>query len=287
MWTNTPRLLQYPPMKAPSPVLSVAFGLAVLAAVPAMAQLAPPNEAGVTLGHIHLAVTDVDAHKRFFTTMMGGTAVENGPLSLIQFPGIFIMLRRAEPTGPPAGSVVNHFGFVFKDLPAALALWKTNNVKIEQTGNPNQGYVHAPDGVRVEFFGDPALTVPVKMDHIHAYGTDTPAMQGWYAQAFGGVPGIRPRVSTPGWIACDFFPGMNWSFSLSDAALAPTKGRSLDHIGFDVTNLDEFAKRLEAKGIALDAPPRQIPNSKTRVAFLTDPWGTYLEITENLAPVSK
>jgi len=271
-------------MKARSwvPALVVASG--VLATVPAAAQLAPPNAAGVTLGHIHLAVTDVEAHTRFFTTMLGGTTVTNGPLSLIQFPGIYIMLRKAEPTGPPAGSVVNHFGLVFRDLPAALALWKASNVHIEQSGNPNQGYVHAPDGVRVEFFGDPALTVPVKMDHIHAYGADTPAMQGWYAQAFGGVPGIRPRVSTPGWIACDFFPGMNWSFSLSAEKLGPTRGRSLDHIGFDVTNLDEFVKTLEARGIAVEAPPRQIPNSKTRVAFLTDPWGTYIEITENLAP---
>jgi catechol 2,3-dioxygenase-like lactoylglutathione lyase family enzyme len=280
-------LIQYPPMKVPPCFRSAVFALAVLAAAPALAQLARPNEAGVTLGHIHLAVTDVDAQKRFWTTVMGGTAVDNGPLSLIQFPGVFIMLRKAEPTGPPAGSVVNHFGFVFKDLPAALARWKANNVEIEQAGNPNQGYVHAPDGVRVEFFGDPALTVPVKMDHIHSYGSDLPSMQAWYAKAFGGVPGIRPRVATPGWIECDFLPGMNLSFSQSAVALAPTRGRSLDHIGFDVTNLDEFAKKLEAQGIKLDAPPRQIPNAKTRVAFLTDPWGTYIEVTENLAPASK
>jgi catechol 2,3-dioxygenase-like lactoylglutathione lyase family enzyme len=263
------------------------FALTALCAVRADAQLAPPNEAGVTLGHVHLAVTDVEAHTRFFTTMLGGTAINNGPLSLIQFPGVFVMLRKAEPSGPPAGSVVNHFGFVFKDLPAALALWKANNVKIEQATNPNQGYVHAPDGVRVEFFGDAALSVPVKMDHVHAYGTDIPAMQAWYNKAFGGVPGQRPRVSTPGWIDCVFFPGMNYSFSLSDVALAPTRGRSLDHVGFEVTDLDGFVKSLEAKGVKLDSPPRQVPGARTRVAFLTDPWGTYIEITENLAPDPK
>ena len=66
--------------------------------------------------------------------------------------------------------------------------------------------------------------------------------------------------------------------------LAPTKGRSLDHIGFDVKDLDAFAKKLEALGITFDVAPRQIPDSKTRVVFLTDPWGTYIEVTENLAP---
>jgi hypothetical protein len=54
-----------------------------------------------------------------------------------------------------------------------------------------------------------------------------------------------------------------------------------------VKNLDEFAKRLETQGIKLDSAPRQIPNSKTKVAFLTDPWGTYIELTENLAPEPK
>ena len=65
--------------------------------------------------------------------------------------------------------------------------------------------------------------------------------------------------------------------------MAPTKGRSLDHIGYDVKNLDEFAKRVESLGIKFDAPPRQIPNSQVKIAFLTDPWGTYIEVTEGLA----
>ena len=35
---------------------------------------------GVALGHIHLAVKDVEATKQFFTTMLGGKLVSNGPL---------------------------------------------------------------------------------------------------------------------------------------------------------------------------------------------------------------
>jgi catechol 2,3-dioxygenase-like lactoylglutathione lyase family enzyme len=251
--------------------------------MPAFAQLAPPNDAGVTMGHIQLAVKDVEAQKRFWTTTMGGTAVQNGPPSMIQFPGVFIMLRQAEPTGPPAGSIVDHFGFVWKDLPAALARWKADHVEIEQNTNPNQGYVHGPDGIRVEFFGDPSLSVPIQMNHIHFYPTDIPAMQAWYAKMFGGVPGKRARVSSPGWIDCDDLPGVNLSFSQGRTELASTKGRSLDHIGFEVKSLDAFVKKLEAEGIKLDVPIRQM-NSKTKIAFLTDPWGTYIELTEGLGP---
>ncbi len=250
----------------------------------AQAQLMPPNGAGVTIGHVHLAVRDVEAHRRFWITMLDGIAVQNGPLSLIQLPGVYIMLRQAEPAGPPAGSIIDHVGVVLKDLPAALTRWKAAGLTIEQATNPNQGYVHAPDGVRVEFFGDPALPVPMRLDHVHAYPVDIPAMQVWYMNVFGGVPGRRPRVSQPGWTPCDFFPGFNLSFSASDTPRAATKGRSLDHLGFEVTNLDAFVARLERLGITLDAPPRQVPNTSTRIAFLTDPWGTYIELTEGLAP---
>ena len=277
-------------MKVPSFFAAVVLAGSVLSSTFAWAQLAPPNDLGVRLGHIHLAVKDVQAQKQFWTTAMGGTLVENGPLSMIQFPGVFIMLRQAEPTGPPAGTIVDHFGFVLKDLTAARARWKAANVKYDvgQT-NPNQGYVDGPDGIRVEVFGDPSLPGPISMDHVHIYPreADIPAIQAWYAKALGGLPGKRQRVARPGLIECDYFHRFNLSFSASDMKLAPTKGRSLDHLGFDVTNLDEFAKKLEAQGIKLDSAPRQIPNSKTKIAFLTDPWGTYIELTENLAPDAK
>jgi len=262
--------------------------LAFSTSTPAFAQLAPPNDIGVALGHIHLAVKDVEAQKPFWTTMLGGTLVTNGPLTLIQFPGIFVMLRQADAAAPAGGSVADHFGLVYQDLSAARARWKASGIKYDlgQT-NPNQGYVYAPDGgVRVEVFDDPSLPGPVGMDHIHLYpaAEDIPAMQAWYAKVFGGFPGQRKRVAGPGVIECDYFHRFNVSFSPASGKLAPSRGRAIDHIGFDVTNLEEFEKRLAGQGVKFDAPIREIPNARTKVAFLTDPWGTYIEVTEKLAP---
>src|SRR5215216_7862231 len=93
--------------------------VAILWASPTFAQLVEPNQIGVRMGHVHLAVVDVDAHKTFWTSVMGGTLVKNGPLELIQFPGVFIMLRKTDSAPPPAGSIVDHFGFVVKDMPAS------------------------------------------------------------------------------------------------------------------------------------------------------------------------
>src|SRR5262245_24855333 len=70
------------------------FACAILSCTLVFAQLGePPNDFGLRLGHIHLTVKDVEAHRRFWTEMLGGTLVKNGPLTLIQFPGVFVMLR--------------------------------------------------------------------------------------------------------------------------------------------------------------------------------------------------
>ena len=254
----------------------------------ALAQLAPPNDLGVTLGHIHVTVRNVEAQKAFWTTMLGGKLVTNGPLTLIEFPGIFVMLRQADAAEPAATSVVDHFGLVYKDIAAARARWQAAGIKFDVGQvNPNQGYVFVPDsGIRVEVFGDPSLPGPVSMDHIHLYpaAADIPAMQAWYAKAFGGFAGQRQRVAQPGIIDCVYFNRFNISFSPTATTRGPSRGRAIDHIGFDVRNLDEFEKHLAAQGVKFDAPPRQIANAKTRVAFFTDPWGTYIEVTERLAP---
>jgi hypothetical protein len=79
-------------------------------------------------------------------------------------------------------------------------------------------------------------------------------------------------------------PGVSLTFAKDPKNAAGTKGRSLDHIGFEVKNLQAFCKKLEAAGVKFDQPYRQIPNSKVWVAFVTDPAGTYIELTEGLDP---
>jgi hypothetical protein len=102
--------------------------------------------------------------------------------------------------------------------------------------------------------------------------------QAWYVKTFGAKPGKRAQFD-----AADL-PGVNLTFSKAETPTVGTRGRSLDHIGFEVKNLEQVCKKLEASGIKLDRPYTRLPNSTTAIAFLTDPWGTYIELTENLAP---
>ena len=263
--------------------------LALLLCVPAFAQLVPPNAAGVTMGHIHLHVKDVAAQTHFWVDMMGGKPVHNEKLSMIEFPGVYLILAQADPTGPPAGSIVDHFGFVVRDMQGSVAKWQANHFKVEVgTVNPNQAYVTAPDEIRVEIFGDPKLAHPVEMNHIHFFPpkNDIRAMQEWYAKVFGATIGFRDSVARPGnRIETDDLPGVNLSIGASDTRRADTKDRAIDHIGFEVKNLEAFVKRMEEQGIKFDDKLRGTPNSSyLKLVFLTDPWGTRIELNEGLAP---
>ncbi len=76
-------------------------------------------------------------------------------------------------------------------------------------------------------------------------------------------------------------PGININFSSAERPAVPTKGRMLDHIGFEVINLKAFCGKLEANGVKLDAPYRTHADG-VATAWLTDPWGTSIELTEGL-----
>src|SRR5262249_9104336 len=95
---------------------------------PATAQLRAPNDAGVTLGHWHTIVTDVEASKKFWT-ILGGTALKIDGVDVMKFPGVFIFLTKGTPTAGSRGSVVDHIGFGVADPEISIAKWKSQGVK--------------------------------------------------------------------------------------------------------------------------------------------------------------
>ena len=241
------------------------------------AQLASPGESGVVMGHLHLTVKDLEAHRTFWAAL-GGTPVQNGPLALIQLPGTFVMLRQGTPAGGTVDSTINHVGFLVKDIQPWIAKWQAAGLKMEPQARPTQVYLIAPDDVRVEILEDKSIDAPLKMHHVHFYTASPLETQAWYAKTFGAAPGKRGQFD-----AADL-PGVNLTFAKAETPTVATKGRSLDHLGFEVKNLEAFCHKLETAGIKLDRPYTRIPNSTTAIAFLTDPWGSYIELTENLAP---
>src|SRR4030088_2588920 len=120
-----------------------------LAAGTAYAQPAPFNEAGVTMGHWHLASKDAEANKKIFLGM-GGELIRRGNAESIRFPGVLINLTlgTAAGNGGSQGSVVNHVGFIVNNVQAEVAKWKSPGVAVMPGINnrPDQAYVETPDG---------------------------------------------------------------------------------------------------------------------------------------------
>jgi catechol 2,3-dioxygenase-like lactoylglutathione lyase family enzyme len=257
--------------------LQTACGLWLLAAsaLPLGAQLSAPNDAGVAMGHLHFNVRDVEAHKRFWTAL-GGADVSTPRFQIVRFPGLLVLLRPVTPSGGTEGSVIQHVGFRVKNLQESLAKWRAAGLTTVPGGSPRQAFVTGPDGVRIEMTEDPSLAVPVASHHIHFYTASSSETQAWYSRHFGARPGKRGNFD-----AADL-PGINLTFSVAPRALVPTKGRVLDHIGFEVKDLEAFCRKLEADGVKLDVPRRTLTDAPLSIAFLTDPWGTYIELTEGL-----
>ena len=254
------------------------FALAVFAVAPLPAQLVSPNSTGDAIGHVHLNVRDMDAQQRFWTAV-GGTPTNNEKLVMMQFPGIYIILRKQDSTGGTVGSRVNHFGFHVKNIDESLAKWRAAGLPIETGNNPKQAFLTAPDDIRVEIIEDASIPTPIAMHHIHLWVPDPLAAQAWYVKNFGAVAGKRGQNDTAN------VPGAEIAFTKNDMPLAPTKGRSVDHIGFEVKNIDEFVKKLESAGIPIETSIRTSANaSKLRIAYIMDPWGTYIELTQGLPP---
>ncbi|HVN06569.1 MAG TPA: VOC family protein [Bryobacteraceae bacterium] len=238
-------------------------------------QLPAPNAGGVSMGHLHFCVRDPEAH-RVFWTMLGGTLVKLGDMEVVKFPDVLILYKKAAPTGGTDGSTVGHVGFRVRDLQASLDKWRAAGLKIVPGASPHQAFVIAPDDIRVEMTEDPTLNVPIANHHIHFYTSSVDETKAWYVKMFAAKPGKRGPFE-----AADL-PGVNLTFSQAQGPVAGTKGRALDHIGFEVKNLEAFCRKLEAEGVKLDVPYRRIPELNLAIAYLTDPWGTYIELTEGL-----
>ena len=249
-----------------------------LAAGTAVAQPAPFNEVGVTMGHWHLASKDVEVNKKIFVGM-GGTLLP-GAAPSIQFPGVRINLTlgNAAGNGSSQGSVVNHVGFIVNNVQEQVAKWKAAGIAVLPGGNNrlDQAYVETADGLRIEILEDKTQGVPVKNEHVHLrmLEADIPKAQAWYAKTFGGKAYMRNNAPVVA------IPGVQIRFAKDDKAQLPTKGRVLDHFGFDVKDHAAFVKKIEAEGIKLDEPPRKNAATGSTITYITDPWGSRIEIVQ-------
>jgi catechol 2,3-dioxygenase-like lactoylglutathione lyase family enzyme len=299
-------------VKIAAVAVATALTLATVGAQAPRPTLAAPNAAGVSMGHLHYRVRDVAANRRFWIAL-GGQPVTVSRFAapgreILRFQDVLVVLDPGESAGGTEGSVLNHVAFRIPSLAPVEAAGLTP-ARLAQF--PGVSSVMSPENERIELFENTAtnltfvadggardaaadrhnrpLAVPIAFHHVHLYlptAAAVPEAKAWYAKVFGGIPGKRAQYD-----ATDV-PGINLNFSpapppggrssnLPPAKMAPTKGRMLDHIGFEVVRLRDFCRRLESMGIVFDELYAEGRDGVGR-ASLTDPWGTSIELTEGL-----
>ncbi len=139
--------------------LLLLFGLAVMVLLPLSTVFAQaPSPSGISMGHLHLNVQDVGANKMFWATMGGTPTKLSDTIEGVKFGEVRIFLRKAEPAGAAAGSVIGHFGFHVPNIQQAMAKWQAAGLRTEAGRIPGQGYVYTPDGlIRIEILEEPSL----------------------------------------------------------------------------------------------------------------------------------
>src|SRR4029077_18595306 len=182
---------------------------------------------------------------------LGGTPIKVDGGDVIKFPGVLVFIRKGEPTGGSQGTAVDHPGFHVPNGQETLEKFKAAGVKVEP--NPRAmglGYVYSPDDLRVEILGnqilsDNKITVPAVSDHLHIFlpEASVPEIQAWYGKMFGAMPSVGPGKSAAGDL-----PGIRLFLGKAATPPAPTKGRALDYIGFEVKSLEAFCNKLKASG---------------------------------------
>jgi catechol 2,3-dioxygenase-like lactoylglutathione lyase family enzyme len=248
----------------------------LISASPVRAQQPAPNAAGVSAGHIHMMVSDPAAHRKIWVDVLGAQSVKAGAIEFLKLPGIFLVLGQGNTTAGSEGSTVDHFAFRAKDLAGVSAKLKAAGIPLTRDDDVEIVAIF-PDKVKVEFYAAPTIATPLEHFHVHFYAADIDALRAWYVKHFGAAMPTAANANATG------VPGISFSFRKTEAAQAATKGRSLDHIGFEVKNLEAFCRKLAADGVTFETPFREVPSLGLKIAFLIDPAGTRIELTEGLA----
>jgi len=266
-----------------SKLLAVLIPIFAWPACLAWGQLAPPNELNVTWSHVHVIVPDRDKEAKSWLTLGGqlGNNLTNDNVP-IAFPGVVILLGQGDTKGGSGGSVLDHVAFRVPNLQESLARWKAANWGLKQQPDgdrPGTAFFTTLDHVKVEIVEDRALKLPIVFDHVHFVIPEASLLkvEDYYVKLFG----FKPVKGQPDTYS---LPGGKLIFAKATSPVAPTTGRPLDHIGFDIAgshdNLEAFSKRLEDNSVEFRSRYRKSPMGNSRPL---DPVGVMTELTHGVA----
>jgi catechol 2,3-dioxygenase-like lactoylglutathione lyase family enzyme len=238
-------------------------------AVAADAQVLPFNDAGVTMGHHHIMVPDIDAQTAIWVDVLGGEPEGNAPLLFVKFPGTFLILSNGQATEGTKGSAIDHIAFDLRDLDGTRAKLAAAGVEIFNESDTRFDAI-LPGKIEVHFFAAPDLATPIANRAMAFVSTDPEAERAWWEDVLGAT------THQEGEMTVSSIPGARLFFIQSDRPAASTRGRTLDHTGIGVRDVGKFCEQVAQKGVECDVM------FGGAAAIITDPAGVAIEINSGL-----
>lgn len=117
---------------------------------------------------------------------------------------------------------------------------------------------------------DPAAP-HLAIDNVHIRVADPVRAAQWYIKNLGATAGQTPT---------QVYVGKMLIAIVKADTLAPSAGSAIDHIGLSFADLDAKMKELQAAGVKVVTPLREVPGL-FKLAFIEDPWGVKIELVQD------
>ncbi len=264
------------------------FGPAV-PAVAVLLMLASGATSAATLDHVHLAVPSPIEAVNWYTEHLGCAPSGRQP-DAAACHGIEIVFGAAPTLGGTPGTGVDHIAFSVADLEARMRELEAVGVggagvrlqrfadgsTFSDTAGPFRlAFIFDPWGTRIALVED---RDKLGFHHVHLSAADPAATMAWYRDVLGGVP-ARLAGQVDGLRFDDAWLLVSGH---EDGLPASTEGRTLDHLGFSVADLDEAAPAMREQRVEFEAPPAVPDNGRSDAAraFIAGPDNVRVAVVE-------
>ena len=230
----------------------------------------------LTFDQVHLGVPNPEAAAQWYRQYLGAAPGDHA--DRVMFGRTRFIFLKNETPAPSLGAAIDHVGVSFVDLDAQMKRLEGSGMRITTAVNATagvyrSGIIEDPWGARIEVLEDPET---IGFHHVHLQVPDPDASRRWYMEMFGGqttklkgtVEGIKY--------------GDVWLFTGRGAA-EPSRGHTIDHIGWRMPDLLAKAAELKTKGVSFTTEPHPgppAPHAPVLMSFTEDPWGVKIELLQ-------
>lgn len=234
----------------------------------------------LTFDQVHLGVPQPETAARWYVEHLGARTGDH--VDRIWFGSTRVIFLENATPAPSRGAAIDHFALSCADVQAQVGALQGSGVRVttpvsDMPGLGRYAFIEDPWGARIQLVEEPGA---LAFHHVHLSVPDPEGTRLWYLDRFGGEPAkLKGRLEGIKY-------GDVWVF-MEQGNTVPSRGHTIDHVGWRMPDLLATAARLKAKGgLAFTTEPKPGPPgvySPVLMSFAEDPWGVKIELLQRHA----